>query len=106
RVQRDGDRRREGPARHPGPDARHGVDADPAREPGDSSGGRRRRVLPVLALVELRARAGPQHHRRAVHGDDHVTSVSVVGSDELEELLPLMRAYADFYGVAPTDDQL
>jgi len=35
-----------------------------------------------------------------------VTSVSVVGSDELEELLPLMRAYADFYGVAPTDDQL
>ena len=27
----DGDRRREGPARHPRPDARDGVDADPAR---------------------------------------------------------------------------
>ena len=33
----DGDRRREGPARHPGPDARDGVDADPARAPGHAA---------------------------------------------------------------------
>jgi len=35
-----------------------------------------------------------------------VTSVSVVGEDDLSELLPLMRGYADFYEVSPTDDQL
>ena len=34
RGQRDGDRRREGPARHPRPAARDGLDADPARPPG------------------------------------------------------------------------
>ena len=34
RRQHHGDRRREGPARHPGADARDGVDDDPARPPG------------------------------------------------------------------------
>ena len=49
--ERDGDRRREGPARHPRPDARDGVDADPARAPGHARGGGRRRLLPLLAVV-------------------------------------------------------
>jgi GNAT superfamily N-acetyltransferase len=35
-----------------------------------------------------------------------VTSVSVVGEEDLDELLPLVRGYADFYAVNPTDDQL
>ena len=30
----------------------------------------------------------------------------VVGEDDLAELLPMMRAYCDFYGVAPGDDRL
>jgi GNAT superfamily N-acetyltransferase len=35
-----------------------------------------------------------------------VTSISLVGPDDLGELLPLMRGYADFYEVAPSDEQL
>ena len=35
-----------------------------------------------------------------------MTSISLVGLGDLEELLPLMRGYADFYEVTPTDDQL
>jgi GNAT superfamily N-acetyltransferase len=35
-----------------------------------------------------------------------VTAVSTVGEADLGELLPLMRAYADFYAVSPTDDAL
>jgi GNAT superfamily N-acetyltransferase len=35
-----------------------------------------------------------------------VTSVSLVGEEDLDELLPLMRGYADFYEVSPTDEQL
>ncbi len=32
--------------------------------------------------------------------------IAVVGEPDLSELLPLMRAYCDFYGVAPGDDAL
>ena len=42
----------------------------PLGRPGTPGGGRRRRLLPVLAVVELRPRPGAQRHRRAVHGDD------------------------------------
>jgi GNAT superfamily N-acetyltransferase len=35
-----------------------------------------------------------------------VTSISSVTEEDLDELLPLMRGYADFYGVSPTDEQL
>jgi len=35
-----------------------------------------------------------------------VTSISLVGPEDLDELLPLMRGYADFYEVSPTDEQL
>jgi GNAT superfamily N-acetyltransferase len=35
-----------------------------------------------------------------------VTSISRVGEEDLDELLPLMRGYADFYDVSPTDGQL
>jgi GNAT superfamily N-acetyltransferase len=35
-----------------------------------------------------------------------VTSISLVGDEDLDELLPLMRGYADFYEVSPTDEQL
>jgi GNAT superfamily N-acetyltransferase len=35
-----------------------------------------------------------------------VTAVSTVGEADLGELLPLMRAYADFYAVSPADDAL
>jgi GNAT superfamily N-acetyltransferase len=33
-------------------------------------------------------------------------SISVVGEGDLPELLPLVRGYADFYGVAPADEDL
>ena len=32
--------------------------------------------------------------------------ITRVGEDDLEELLPLMRGYCDFYGVSPSDDAL
>jgi GNAT superfamily N-acetyltransferase len=35
-----------------------------------------------------------------------VVRIDVVGQDDLEELLPLMRAYCDFYEVAPSDEAL
>jgi len=37
---------------------------------------------------------------------DTVTETSRVTGDDLEELLPLVRAYCDFYGVAPSDEAL
>src|SRR3954447_2360079 len=33
-------------------------------------------------------------------------SIALVGSDDLPDLLPLMRAYCDFYEVAPSDEAL
>jgi GNAT superfamily N-acetyltransferase len=33
-------------------------------------------------------------------------SVTVAGEDDLGDLLPLVRAYCDFYGSAPSDDAL
>ena len=35
----------------------------------------------------------------------HLT-LHTVGQEELDELLPLMRAYCDFYGAAPPDEDL
>ena len=35
-----------------------------------------------------------------------MTAVATVGEADLGELLPLMRGYADFYEVSPTDDAL
>jgi len=35
-----------------------------------------------------------------------VTETSRVGEPDLQELLPLVRAYCDFYEVAPTDEAL
>jgi len=35
-----------------------------------------------------------------------VTEISRVTEADLGELLPLMRAYCDFYEVSPTDDAL
>ena len=35
-----------------------------------------------------------------------MTRIDVVGEPDLDELLPLVRAYCDFYGVAPPDDAL
>jgi len=34
------------------------------------------------------------------------TSITLVGADDLDELLPLMRGYCDFYEVAPSDEAL
>ena len=42
----------------------------PLGRPAHPRGGRRRRVLPVLAVVELRARPGAERHRRAVRRDE------------------------------------
>ena len=81
----------------------------PLGRPGTPRGGRRRRLLPLLAVVELRPRPGAQHHRRAVHRHDDVSTehvITVVGEADLEELLPLLRGYCDFYEVAPSDDAL
>jgi GNAT superfamily N-acetyltransferase len=33
-------------------------------------------------------------------------AIGLVGEDDLADLLPLMRAYCDFYAVAPDDDAL
>jgi GNAT superfamily N-acetyltransferase len=33
-------------------------------------------------------------------------AIGLVGDDDLADLLPLMRAYCDFYAVAPGDDDL
>ena len=104
-----GDRRREGAARHPRPAARHGLDADPARPARHARGGRRRRLLPVLAVVELRARPGAERHGRAVHRHDDVSgrfAVAPVREEDLADLLPLVRAYCDFYEAAPADAAL
>ena len=46
----------------------------PLGPPGHPRGGRRRRLLPLLAVVELRPRPGAQRHRRAVHGHDDVST--------------------------------
>jgi GNAT superfamily N-acetyltransferase len=35
-----------------------------------------------------------------------VTAVSLAGEADLDELLPLMRGYSDFYEVTPTDEAL
>ena len=35
-----------------------------------------------------------------------MTAVSLAGEADLEELLPLMRGYSDFYEVTPTDEAL
>jgi GNAT superfamily N-acetyltransferase len=35
-----------------------------------------------------------------------VTTIDVVGEEDLGELLPLMRGYCDFYEVAPSDEAL
>ena len=35
-----------------------------------------------------------------------MTAVSLVGEADLDELLPLMRGYSDFYEVTPTDEAL
>ena len=35
-----------------------------------------------------------------------MTEIARVGEGDLDELLPLMRAYCDFYEVAPSDDDL
>jgi GNAT superfamily N-acetyltransferase len=37
---------------------------------------------------------------------DSPASIDVVGEEDLDDLLPLMRGYCDFYGVAPSDDAL
>ena len=44
----------------------------PLGRPGNPRGGRRRRLLPVLAVGELRPRPGAQHHRRPVRRDDQL----------------------------------
>ena len=64
--------RREDPARHPRADARDGLDADPARPPRHARGGRRRRLLPVLALVELRPRADAARDRWPLRRHDRL----------------------------------
>ena len=33
-------------------------------------------------------------------------TISAVGEDDLSDLLPLVRGYADFYGVSPSDEDL
>ena len=46
----------------------------PLGRPGNAGGGGGRRVLPVLAVVELRARPDAERDRRAVHRDDDLGS--------------------------------
>ncbi len=55
-------------------------------------------VVPRLNRIEV---VGADEHRGAAAG-----SVAVVAEGDLEELLPLIRAYCDFYETAPTDADL
>src|SRR5204862_2422750 len=48
----------------------HGGHGDPPGASRHHPGGRRRGVLPVLTVVELRARSGAERHRRPVQRDD------------------------------------
>ena len=64
---------------HPRADARDGRGAHPRRAPGHPRGGRRRRLLPVLAVGQLRPRPGAQHHRRSVHRHDHLVLLAACG---------------------------
>ena len=68
------DRRPDDPAGHPRPDPRGGADDDPAGPSRHARGGGGRRLLPLLALVELRPRSGTERHRWAVHRHDDVGS--------------------------------
>ena len=52
------------------------VDGHPHRPPGHPRGGGGRRLLPVLAVGQLRPRPGAQHHRRSVHRHDHLDAGS------------------------------
>jgi len=54
---------------HPGADALHGPDDDPARTPGTAVGGRRSGALPVLGALQFRSRPGDQRHRWPVERD-------------------------------------
>ena len=45
----------------------------PLGRPGHAGGGRRRRLLPLLAVVELRARPDAEHHRWPVHRHDDLS---------------------------------
>jgi GNAT superfamily N-acetyltransferase len=51
----------------------------------------------------LRPRAGAQRHGRHVQRDDVLTIEPVTGED-VDDLLPLVRAYCDFYGTSPSDE--
>ena len=46
----------------------------PLGRPGTPAGGRRRRVLPLLAVGQLRPRPGAEHHRRPVQRHDDLCS--------------------------------
>ena len=75
------------------PDQLRGMaaDADPARAPGHSGGGRRRRLLPLLAVEQLRPRPDAEHHRWPVHRHDDLTTrdfaIARAGEGDLPELL-------------------
>ena len=59
-------------ARHPRAAAPDGGDDDSARPSGDARGGCRRGLLPLLTVVELRARPGAERDRWPVQRNDHV----------------------------------
>src|SRR4051812_25091805 len=105
----DADRRRDRPARHPRAAARDGRGLHRARPARRAAGGGGRRVLPVLSVEQLRPRPGAEHHRRAVRRHVAVSAapaIAAVSGADLAALLPLMRAYCDFYEVAPDDEAL
>ena len=57
----------------PRADAEHGLRHHPARSSRHARGGRGRRVLPVLTLVQLRARTDAAHHRRDLRRHDRLS---------------------------------
>ena len=61
---------RRDPARHPGAEPRARLDRHPARARRPARGGRRRDLLPLLAVVELRPGPGAHRQRRADDRDD------------------------------------
>ena len=67
-------RRGRGAARHSRPDARTCIPDHPAWSPRDRRGGRRADLLPLFALVELRAGASDHRERRPDDGNDLVNT--------------------------------
>ena len=95
-MEKDGEKIQLG---HPRADAPDGLRDHPAGPPRDARGGRRRRVLPVLAVVQLRARTDAARHRRDLRRDDRLRRA--LGGGAAGERHPTARRRAALWPRCP-----